>query len=256
MVGRERRVGGWEQGGKGFSCGVRRRESRGATFPRWRVEADHSRTRVPLGSPAKRHHRKARVPFSRWSSANPRNKSPVGPSCGQRAAGGEEELQDGATAWIGNQPISFARFGKALAPIALAINWAPRQMPRTDLPDSIVLRTICFSRQSHGKRDTALTLNGPPKTTSRSMAFGFGKSADSKNRVAVVSHPLKSSHYGRCRDLRRGHAEERARARRIPKRSRGKAVDVGVFAEVDEGGDFGDVHAGFGGEFIVNIVEG
>ncbi len=33
-----------------------------------------------------------------------------------------------------------------------------------------------------------------------------------------------------------------------------KAVDIGLFAELDEGGDFGDVHAGFGGELVVDVV--
>ena len=35
-----------------------------------------------------------------------------------------------------------------------------------------------------------------------------------------------------------------------------EAVHVDVFAKLDEGGDFGDVHAGFGGELVVDVVEG
>ena len=88
--------GGAEARGEGFSWGDWRRESRGASFPRWRIEADRSRTGVRLGSSAKRHHRKIRAPFSRGKPANLSKKSPAGPSCGRRA--GEENHGAGLAA--------------------------------------------------------------------------------------------------------------------------------------------------------------
>jgi hypothetical protein len=50
---------------KGIFPGFERRENQAAAFPRGRSEADHSRTRVLLGSSAERPHRKARGLFSR-----------------------------------------------------------------------------------------------------------------------------------------------------------------------------------------------
>ena len=61
----------------GISLEFGRRGNQSASFPRWRIEGDHSRTRVLLGSPAKRHHRKICRLFPRNSPVQISKKSPA-----------------------------------------------------------------------------------------------------------------------------------------------------------------------------------
>ena len=94
---------------------------------------------------------------------------------------------------IGNHPISFTELRYSLAPNALAISCAPRQIPRTGFPELMDSWINCFSEASQENLSLSFTLIGPPKITSRSISFRLGYFADSKNLVPVISYPDASS---------------------------------------------------------------
>ena len=78
------------RGEAGISFGFRRRGNQTPFFPRGRFEADRSRTRVQLGSSAKRPHRKIRGLFPRENPPeSERNPRPARPADGGHAGGVE-----------------------------------------------------------------------------------------------------------------------------------------------------------------------
>ena len=104
----------WEgRGGKGF--GKTGRQNEGRSFPPCRFEGDHSRTRVLLGSPAKRHLRK--IPALILPGKPPVFSNPL-PHCHVlRTAGHGGVIFRAAAGWVGvagvgkNKGISFG-FGR------------------------------------------------------------------------------------------------------------------------------------------------
>ena len=54
--------------------------------------------------------------------------------------------------WHGNQPISLHALGKTRAPRALAMSWAPRQIPRTVFPDAMHRAMSLFPAPARGGR--------------------------------------------------------------------------------------------------------